>query len=184
VIVELHVDLLGLHAVSPVKVTGLERVRFEQALLLALCLDDLNGHVCLVDDHVSWLELDDLREAEGVGQVVYVGHDLVHAVCAVLSAAVFQEDRLALQFRHVKRKLSPVRVADFHADALDVVLNVFGDVFQELFLVVLADALNILLPLLLVDQKLFALVLRAVREQDHSLQLLLVLKRGIVDFGV
>jgi hypothetical protein len=63
-------------------------------------------------------------------------------------------------------------------------LNVFGHIIQELFLVVLADALNILPPLLLVDQKLFALILRAVGEQDNSFELLLILKRSIVDFGV
>lgn len=161
-IIKFHVDRLWLIPICPVKVAGFKWVRFKKALLLAVSLDYLECLMSLVNDHVSRLKLNDLREAKGIRQVVYVGNYLVHAVRAIFSTAVLQEDRLALELGDVERKLSPVRVADLHADAPDIVLDVPRDVLEELLLVVLADALDILLPLLPVDQELLALVLGTV----------------------
>jgi hypothetical protein len=66
VLLELDVDFLWLCAVCPVEDACLERVRFEDTLLFALSLDYLDGLISFVDDHISWLELDDLGKAEWI----------------------------------------------------------------------------------------------------------------------
>jgi len=90
------------------EIAGLERVHFEHAFFFTFCLDDLDCHVGFVHYHVPGLEFNDLREAEGIRQILNVGNNLVHAISAVLSASVLQEDGFSLQSCHIEWKVCPI----------------------------------------------------------------------------
>jgi len=81
VLLKLDVDFLWLCAVCPVEDACFIRVCFEDALLFALSLDYLDGLISFVDEHISWLELDDLGKAEWIWQILDICNNLIHAIC-------------------------------------------------------------------------------------------------------
>jgi len=91
-IFEFYVDFLRFVAVGPVEYTAFARVCFKDTFLFALGLDDLNDGVGLIYDHVPWLELNNLAEAEWRWQVLHVGNNFVHAVTHEFSRFVLEND--------------------------------------------------------------------------------------------
>jgi hypothetical protein len=80
-----------------------------------------------------------------------------------------------LQFGHIKWQLCPIGVTDFQANTFDVILDVLRNSLKEFCFVLRLDGFDVFLSLLLLDQKLLALILRVVTEQDNSFKLSFVL---------
>jgi hypothetical protein len=108
VLLKFDIDFLRLCAVGPVEDAGLKWISFEDTLFFTVSLDYLNGLVSLVNDHISWLELDDLGKTERIWQVLNISNNLIHAICTELAQPVLQENGFSLEFGLVKGEVSPI----------------------------------------------------------------------------